>query len=418
MRKLAVLVLGILLFFLFSLPSTAKASEYDIAVSRLKEIRQDSAKISEEELDQLLINILAAKEDYPLAKKRVQVRKILAWASQLFHRDMDINFGEKENLPPRAEALIVKLKEIKDTNPPFGWSASSNNAIQKIIENEAKPISTKISDQELDKLLLAVWNEDISFKRKKKEIEILLYFASKNPSRRRSMPPIIFSAIKKEEDLKRKADAEEQEKLRLKSLKEEEARKAEHLKVEGERRNKRLKDEKQRLRSVKQCSKEWDARKAGIISGAFGIGFGCKFNPDLSIAQYSLTDGTPMYLFHPINKFRSFDRYFVLITPKTHQVYSIWAVGDIENTEIGKKEQAVIVTLLEGKYGKREENNLVNNLYDAVIVRQNDRDIMVKVSGVFGDHTIDVRYYDNKIKALAEKERIEMELKNVDSAGF
>lgn len=423
MKRFFALVLVALFIFVCSRPLFAGEnteygdhSAYESAAKRLHDIKKRGKNLSEEELDRLLLVILA--ETNSLDEKKVQVRKILAWASQLFNRDMDINFGEKENLPPRAETLILKLEEIQYSSPLFGWSASSKTAIQQIIENEADPNTDKLSEQELDKLLLAVWSEDISFKRKKREIGILLYFASKDVNRLRNMPPVIFNEIKKREDLKRAADAEKQEKLRLEHLKEEETREAKRLEFEKERRAKRLKEENRKLRSVKQCSKEWSTRKEGAISGAFGITFGCKFNPDFSIGQGSLKDGTPMYMFQPVNKFRSFNQYFVMITPKTHLVYSIWAIGNIKNTETGKKEQAVIVSLLEQKYGKQEENNLVPNLYDAVLIRQSDRDIMVKVSGVFNDHTIDIRYFDNEIKALAEKERIEIESKKVDSSGF
>ena len=67
------------------------------------------------------------------------------------------------------------------------------------------------------------------------------------------------------------------------------------------------------------------------ISGAFGIQLGEYFNPESAIGTGSLTDGTIMYQFQSEKPFRSFSRYYVLITPKTNKVYSIW--GTLNGTK-------------------------------------------------------------------------------------
>lgn len=153
------------------------------------------------------------------------------------------------------------------------------------------------------------------------------------------------------------------------------------------------------------------------IIGAFGMELGATFDPSVTIGKGSLTDGTPMYQFRPEKKFRSFDRYFVMITPKTHKIYSIWGIGDVENTEVGKKEQAVLMTILQKKYGKPEKEGLFNSIMDAKQIDQGNRYIIVKVSG-FMDVTIDIRYYDRKLRELAEKERIELEASKVDDSSL
>jgi hypothetical protein len=54
------------------------------------------------------------------------------------------------------------------------------------------------------------------------------------------------------------------------------------------------------------------------IEGAFGMALGQKFDPEKAIGTSSLTDGTPMYQFNPEKPFRSFTKYFVMITPTSH----------------------------------------------------------------------------------------------------
>lgn len=153
------------------------------------------------------------------------------------------------------------------------------------------------------------------------------------------------------------------------------------------------------------------------ITGAFGVNLGDTFNPDSAIGKASLTDGTPMYQFKPANTFRSFSKYYALITPKSNKVYAIWGIGQMENDPTCKKEQQLIMAILQDKYGKQEKKDLFSSLYDAEMISQGDRYIMTKCSG-FTDVTIDIRYKDNKLEKLAENERIELESKKLDSSGL
>ena len=153
------------------------------------------------------------------------------------------------------------------------------------------------------------------------------------------------------------------------------------------------------------------------ITGAFGMKLGNYFDPSSAIGSTELTDGTPMYRFSPKKEFRSFDRYYVMITPKTHKIYGIWGIGKAENTEKCKKEQAIIMELLQKKYGFQEKEGLFDSLWDMKEIDQGNRYIIVKYSG-FMDVTIDIRYYDRDLEKLAEKERIELEASKVDSSGL
>jgi hypothetical protein len=153
------------------------------------------------------------------------------------------------------------------------------------------------------------------------------------------------------------------------------------------------------------------------ITGAFGVNLGDTFNPDSAIGKGSLTDGTPMYQFKPAKTFRSFTKYFALITPKTNRVYAIWGIGQMENDPTCKKEQKLIMAILQDKYGKQDKKDLFSSLYDAEMISQGNRYIMTKCSG-FTDVTIDIRYKDSKLEKLAENERIQLESKKLDSSGL
>lgn len=153
------------------------------------------------------------------------------------------------------------------------------------------------------------------------------------------------------------------------------------------------------------------------IAGGFGKKLGQKFAPSQAIGRGALTDGTPMYMFSPSKNFRSFSNYYVLITPTTHKVYSIWGIGEVENTSQCKKEQSVLMAILQKKYGKPEEDGFMAAMSDMKNIDQGNRYVLTKCSG-FGDVTIEIRYKDKKLAALAEKERIIIESEKVDSSGL
>lgn len=153
------------------------------------------------------------------------------------------------------------------------------------------------------------------------------------------------------------------------------------------------------------------------ISGAFGMTIGEAFDPATAIGESELTDGTPLYRFTPEIEFRSFTRYFVMITPKTKKIYAIWATGPFKNTETAKKEQALVMEILRQKYGELKEPGLFDAMGDVLMIDHGDRYIVTKISG-FTDITFDIRYYDRELKELAEKERLELEAAKVDSSGL
>ena len=153
------------------------------------------------------------------------------------------------------------------------------------------------------------------------------------------------------------------------------------------------------------------------ITGAFGLKLGQTFTPQEAIGKGSLTDGTPVYQFSPRKKFRSFSAYYALITPKTYKVYAISGIGDMENNPSCKKEQALVMAILQKKYGKVEKDVLFSGLYDIKEIDQGNRYVLTKCSG-FVDVSLNIRYKDKKLEKLAESERINLESGKVDSSGL
>ena len=153
------------------------------------------------------------------------------------------------------------------------------------------------------------------------------------------------------------------------------------------------------------------------IEGAFGKKLGDVFDPKKAIGLSRCEDGTPIYEFRPANSFRSFTRYYVLITPTSKKIYNIWGVGSAENTSVAQKEQAVIMEILQQKYGVKEKPGVIDILGDVNTIKQGNRGVVTKISG-FGNVQFHIRYYDSDLVKLAESERITEESKKVNKSGL
>ena len=159
------------------------------------------------------------------------------------------------------------------------------------------------------------------------------------------------------------------------------------------------------------------ALSADKIEGAFGKKLGDQFDPSTAIGTGKLTDGTPMYRFSPTNEFRAFTDYFVLITPKTHRIWCIWAQGSTENTDTGKKEQDLVMLILKDKYGEPKKQRAIDRLGDVKVIDQGNRCITTKLTGI-AKVTFDVRYMDLLHSEQADKEHLQEEARKVDKSGL
>jgi len=154
------------------------------------------------------------------------------------------------------------------------------------------------------------------------------------------------------------------------------------------------------------------------IVGAFGMKLGDTFSPLSAIGKSSLVDGREMYQFPPQNPFRSLTRYYVLITPTTNKIYSIWGIGVAGNLAKWKLEQDVLMELLTQKYGPPNKANIFDSLHDTKEISQGNRAVLTKVTGFGEDATLEIRYYDHDIEKIAEKERLASEAKKAGGGGL
>lgn len=146
------------------------------------------------------------------------------------------------------------------------------------------------------------------------------------------------------------------------------------------------------------------------IEGAFGKKLGDVFDIKSALSTKDGGDGNPQYKFTPDVPFRSFDDYFLQVTPTTHKIYSIYAIGN-QGSNRGKAEQEVrlIAELLSQKYGPSKSN------YNGHSIMQKDASVFVDTLGI---SSVRIYYTSDEFSKLAEKERLATETKKVNSDGL
>jgi len=160
-----------------------------------------------------------------------------------------------------------------------------------------------------------------------------------------------------------------------------------------------------------------NARAADKIQGAFGKNLGETFDPSSAITTSKMGDGTTMYEFSPTTGFRSFHNYYLLITPTSHRIYGILGTGRVQNLEAGEKEQAVIMSILQKKYGNESDPGLLGSMSTQRRIDEGKRYIITQITG-FSEILLEIQYYDTDLQKLAETERIAAETKKADSSGL
>ena len=75
------------------------------------------------------------------------------------------------------------------------------------------------------------------------------------------------------------------------------------------------------------------AKSEEVISSVFGIYLGQVFNLSEAIDTKILPDGTPIYQFNPKGEFLPSTKHYVLVTPRTHRVHSIWEIINVEDVD-------------------------------------------------------------------------------------
>lgn len=153
------------------------------------------------------------------------------------------------------------------------------------------------------------------------------------------------------------------------------------------------------------------------IESAFGLKLGDVFDISQATGKTQTKGGNPIYDFKPKNPVSGLTIYRVMVTPTTHKICLIGATGSAATTSEAKAKQAVIMSLLNKKYGESAPPKIGDAFSDSKRITQGTRVVETNVSGIL-EAMLTLTYCDAELATLAEKERIAIEAAKTDAGGL
>ena len=158
------------------------------------------------------------------------------------------------------------------------------------------------------------------------------------------------------------------------------------------------------------------------IKDMFGVSFGDKFDVTKGIKVKTLfRDDLDVYQFVPSIPYRAFVTYYVMITPKTHIIYGIYAKSSSEsNHQLLIDEEKLIKIIILKKYGMEP---FYAGFITNIKMKAADGDTLIYNTPVKHTHleyTLELVYRNQYFaqQAIRERDELTLEAAKVDSSGL
>ena len=152
------------------------------------------------------------------------------------------------------------------------------------------------------------------------------------------------------------------------------------------------------------------------IFGLCGIEFGSFFSRNNNPRNGKLTSGEIMYAVNPLTKFMGFTDYYVLITPASEKVYSIWMRQEFENSAEGRAEFDKVAAVLENHYKIKGEKEF--SIDPVMVFRFDNGRIVLKLDIRFRKSALEIRGYSTEFEDLNEQEKKETAVRTTDTSAL
>ena len=154
------------------------------------------------------------------------------------------------------------------------------------------------------------------------------------------------------------------------------------------------------------------------ITGAFGIRFGKKLDGLKIIRESKTTSGEPLYEIIPPKPIKLLSEYYVMATPITKKVYSLWGIErNLDEAECKARMEAILI-ILEKKY-KVERRKPLLSFSPGYYIEKGDAQISVRCSQDYmSGYELYIQYYHDKLEKQAKKEAAKLRSQQIDESGL
>ena len=140
---------------------------------------------------------------------------------------------------------------------------------------------------------------------------------------------------------------------------------------------------------------------------------GAEVAPTEDSLSYNTLDGAWAYFFTPVHPSPLFDFYVVQITPGTHLIHTIMAVGQRDDIQTCQKDRAALMPLLTETYGPSRKLGPAHTFdfdidSEAIVQAGNRRGVGIACGGK-SPIILHMMLIDFNLVHLAEQERLRLE---------
>lgn len=155
-----------------------------------------------------------------------------------------------------------------------------------------------------------------------------------------------------------------------------------------------------------------NGRAVEPIEEAFGLGIGTEFAPADSPESYTTLNGVRAYYFTPATPSPLFTLYLAQITPITHLVHTVIAIGPGPDLKTCLEHRADLMPNLRERYGESfsfepPEGPVYERDYEIILQADQKRGVGVTCGGN-ADVILQIIYVDDVLSDLAELERLQL----------
>ena len=166
------------------------------------------------------------------------------------------------------------------------------------------------------------------------------------------------------------------------------------------------------------CAMPAGASAVEPIDEAFGLKIGAEFVPADGPEAYTMLNGLRAYYFAPETPSPFFTLYLVQITPITHLIHTVIAIGPGPDLPTCLEHRANLMPDLTERYGKSfnfepPAGPAYEKDYEIILQADQKRGVGVTCGGN-ADVILQIIYVDDVLSDLAELERLQLKSEQVD----
>ncbi len=159
------------------------------------------------------------------------------------------------------------------------------------------------------------------------------------------------------------------------------------------------------------------AATAAPFSGLCGVALNQNWTPRQHANNSQTTGGETMYAFTPSQRFMNFAEYYLLVTPKSNKVYTIWLLKEFKSVGLANTEYEQVKAVIENHYNKKF-NESPFGIDKTANMDFDDATLSLRVSNNITNATLSLMATSHSGRAQADKEQRQLTIGSTNTSAL